>query len=509
MPLILLINPKFRKDLQPCPQNIAAREPLSILALGSYIKKIDLEVKLIDVVLYKEEHISGLISNIITNEPKPILIGFSVMTAQVSHALHLSDLVRSIDKSIPIVWGGVHPTLFPKETSLDGSVDIVVHGRGEAPLFTICEQLMTKGRIAGDIPGTCVKGKFNAPEKNIEMIDYPYLDYELLDLKRYLGPFPHFLSDKPNRALNIISARGCPWRCAFCINKATDNQWTPLGHERYLDELSINIKRYNLDAYRVIDEDFFFSKGRASEIITGLKKREITKEWGTNIKASYFRDDYISLDFAKNLKSTGCKFFNIGAESGNQRILDLITKDITVEQIIHSAEVCSQADIIPIYSWMIGIPTQSKKEIFDTIEIMIQISRICPPAIHYSFSIFRPYPGSGLYDLCIKNGLRVPRALRDWAGMITDENIEHGNVHTGYYKIENLPWIKEEKFIEFLAKYAHIIPGILSKSIKVKIKASLVYIVVTKWDALLAKIIVILIELRAQVIKIIRRPFSI
>ena len=305
MLFIVLINPKLGKNRKAHPLDYAAREPLSILALGSYVKSVGFEVKLIDAILYEEEYMLEAISGILNKEPKPLLIGFSVMTAQISHALELSNFIKSLDQSIPVVWGGVHPTLFPKETSLDISVDIVVHGKGEWPLLEVCNQRRRRGKIKNDIPGTCIEGKFNAHEKEIKIEEYPFLDYELLDLKRYLGPLPHFLlSEKnPNRALQVLSSRGCPWRCGYCINVSTRNRWTPFSANRFLDELAENIRKFTLDAYRIMDEDFFVDRKRVFEIVEGLLEKEINLTWGANIRANYFRDDYISIDFAKKLKS--------------------------------------------------------------------------------------------------------------------------------------------------------------------------------------------------------------
>lgn len=500
MPLIVLINPKLGKNRSSHPKDYAAREPLSILALGSYVNRFGIEVKIIDSVLYEEEYILRKISNIFKKKPKPLLIGFSVMTAQISHALELSDFVKSLDPSIPIVWGGVHATLFPEETSLDDSIDIVVYGRGELSLLKICNQLMSEKKING-LPGTCIKGKLNGAEKPLEITEYPFLNYELLDLKRYLGPLPHYLlSEEPNRALQVISSRGCPWRCGYCINKVTGNRWTPLSSERYLDELAANVKRFKLDAYRVMDEDFFVNKRRIFEIVEGLMKRRITLTWGANIRANYFRDDYVSLDFARKLKSTGCKFLSLGAESGNQRVLNLITKDILVEQNIHSAEVCAEAGITPIYSWMVGIPTQTRKEILDTIEVIVEISHICPSAIHYPFWIFRPFPGGSLYNLCVENGLRVPETLRDWNEMGADEDS-----NTGFYSLDNLPWIKDTEFVEFISKYAHLIPSQKNENLKVRIYARLLYLIINNWDTYIARINLVFLKIVVNLNKFFKR----
>jgi len=487
---VLLINPKIGRNRKAHPDDYAAREPLSILVLGSYLKDAGVDVKLIDAVLYDEDYIFAEFSRYLTNQEKPLLIGCSVMTTQISHALKISDFIKQLNADIPVVWGGVHSALFPVETSLDRSVDIVIYGRGEVPLLEVCMRLMSGKNIETDIPGTCIEGDLNESVEFIEMSKYPYLDYELLDLKRYLGPLPHYLlSAKPNKALQIISSRGCPWRCGYCINKVTSNKWTAFESERYLDELYENIKKFKLDAYRVMDEDFFVDKKRAFKIVAGLKKRGMNLTWGANIRANYFREDYVSVDFARELRATGCKYLSLGAESGNQRVLDLITKDIKVDQILNSARVCDKADIIPIYSWMVGIPTQTKEETLDTVDIMLEISRICPTAIHYPFWIFRPFPGGSLYNMCVEEGLNVPTTLRKWNDFDMQDND-----NTGFYGLNDLPWVSDKEFVEFLSKFGNIIPNIMNEAVIQRIKAKVIYYAALNWDSSSAKVALGLIK---------------
>ena len=204
--------------------------------------------------------------------------------------------------------------------------------------------------------------------------------------------------------------------------------------------------------------------------------REIILTWGANIRANYFNDDYVTMQLAKELKATGCKFLSFGAESGNQRVLDLIKKDITVEQIIHSAEVCFEADIMPIYSWMVGIPTQTKEDILDTIDVMKEISRICPSAIHYPLWIFRPFPGGSLFELCIEKGLNIPKTLRDWPEVGADSN-----ENTGFFAIKNMPWIDSPEFVEFVSKHGHEIPGSLNENYNAKLNSVLVKMIIWNW----------------------------
>lgn len=94
MARVILINPKIEKDLRALPSNVAGREPLAILTLGSYLKKFEVDVRLIDTIIYKEEDLRKKLLNIITGKKKPLLIGFSVITNQIPHSLQLCELIK-------------------------------------------------------------------------------------------------------------------------------------------------------------------------------------------------------------------------------------------------------------------------------------------------------------------------------------------------------------------------------------------------------------------------------
>ena len=152
-PRVILINPKVSKNRSAAPTTEAVREPLSILALGSFIEQRGFSVKLIDTVLCEEVKIQQLLQEFIHENTRPLLIGISVMTAQISHAIELSEYIRSLDTSVPLIWGGVHPTLFPEQTSEDELVTAVVHGRGEAPLLNTGEVGNRIAEIARSVQG--------------------------------------------------------------------------------------------------------------------------------------------------------------------------------------------------------------------------------------------------------------------------------------------------------------------------------------------------------------------
>ncbi len=459
---IVLINPRISSSRLPYNGKYAAREPLGVLAIGSFLQNYGYEIRIIDSNLYSEDEINKKLNSFVNDTT--IFVGFSVMTAQVPHALELSIYLKKMEVKSPIIWGGIHPTLFPEQTSLDSNVDLVVFGHGESTVLEIAQRIESGNLNFNEIKGVAYKGKVNHSRERDDINTFPFFNYDLLDLKWYLGPSPHYpLSETPIVALNILSSRGCPWRCGFCVNHATKNRWRALMYDRFLDELDKLIDKYNLQAVRILDEDFFVSKKRVTAFIEGMKKRNIKITWGTNVRANYFRDNYIDVDYAKRLKSIGLKFLTFGAESGSNRVLKLLHKDITVEQIVRSAKTCADVGIIPMYSWMVGIPGQSKKEMRNNISLMNQINEICPNALNSTNWIFRPIPGGNLYDIARSKGLREPKSLSEWASFGVDKE---GN--TGSYSVYEYSWIEDPLFVEFLAIFTPLIIETSTDKISIK-----------------------------------------
>jgi radical SAM superfamily enzyme YgiQ (UPF0313 family) len=427
-PNLVLINPRTNSRRLPFKESYAAREPLGLLAVASFLKSHGYDTKIIDAKLYEEEYIKKQLESYINSET--VFIGFSVMTAQIPHALELSTYIKQINENAPIVWGGIHPTLFPEQTSVDPNVDLAVYGPGESASLEIIRRIEAGNFEFSGINSTAQSGIIYG-QRNFEDINQlPYLDHNLLDLAKYLGPARHHLiSEQPIKALNILSSRGCPWRCGFCVNFTQKNGWRALRPVRFLDELEYQVNKYGLKGVRILDEDFFVSKGRVNAIVKGLKNRNVNIIWGTNVRANYFNDNYISSNFAKELKDVGLNFLTFGAESGSDRVLKLLNKKINVKQLLRSAEICEDAGITPLYSWMIGIPGQSKKEMRSNISLMKTINEICPKALHTTNWIFRPLPGSDLYEMVKSMGLKEPKSVLDWAALEVELDYHGLRIH--------------------------------------------------------------------------------
>ena len=139
---VLLINPEI-----PSLSKSASPLSLALLWIGSYLDQNGYKVKIVNVQ-DQENYL-----NTIKKEMKSsICVGITAMTVQVQNALKISDFIKENDSSIPIIWGGVHPYLFPESTVMDKSVDIVAIREAEHTILELVKHF-ENGISLNDIGG--------------------------------------------------------------------------------------------------------------------------------------------------------------------------------------------------------------------------------------------------------------------------------------------------------------------------------------------------------------------
>ncbi len=281
------------------------------------------------------------------------------------------------------------------------------------------------------------------------MDTFPELDYGLLRLEKYINRIYEEWSTSPVRTLMIYGSIGCPYRCRFCINSVIHNsRYAHKSADRLLDEIESLINRYGITHVNFRDEDFFVSKEKLEKLLKGIGARGLRFTWDANARASYFNPGYLSREMLKRLKKSGCVRLDIGAESGSNRVLKMINKDITINQVMDSARTNSSAGIVIGYSFMIALPGETNDEMVQTAKFMIKLSQEDSRNYIIGPQVYRPYPGSELYQECLKHGLKQPQDLRSWDNEYLRSDVILGNRSKG------LPWVKDIKFLKLLHFYS-------------------------------------------------------
>ncbi len=416
---ILLIYPKFHKvDFD------AKSYPLGLLAIGTILKNKGYQVKIIDFLV--EESPNELFKRELS--PEILAVGLSVMTPQIPGALKISRAVKDYSQDIPIVWGGIHPTLFPEQTVINSLVDFVVSGEGEISFPRLLDYFAGQERLE-NIKGIVYyrQEKFfsQLPGEVIEPETLPILDHSLLSPKT-----------REFDSVILNTSRGCPYRCAFCVNLALNNRrWRAQSAEKILAGLDYLVNRLGYRKVKFQEDNFFVDKKRVIGLIEGIKQRGLKFQWFTNCRVDYFRENFIDGSFLEKLKESGCYKLNFGAESGSQRVLDFLKKDISVEQIIASAELCQRYGIRANYSFMTALPSETKEERMKTLKLIDRLMAVGPLIEIISPQPYRPYPGDELSRECRRRGYHFPERLEDWPAVVAK------SLDSSSSNLEDFPWV--------------------------------------------------------------------
>ena len=402
--------------------------PLSVLLVAAPLVKYGYSVKIIDQRVeknWKEILLKELRKN-------PLLVGISALTGrQILYGLQVSQLVKENSNAL-VVWGGVHPSLLPEQTLQNKFIDIVVIGEGEETLLELANKLKRKEDWS-NILGIGYKrnGKIyiNKRREFIDLNSQPKIPYNLIDIEKYIAK-KSFASGKPGRDIALYTSRGCPHRCAFCYNKEFNKRvWRGESAERVIEHIKYLVNTYKISSFNVQDDEFFANLDRVEKICKLLLKEKISVEFISSCRIDYIcRMDE---SFLKLIKKAGFITLEVGVESGSQRILDIIQKDIKVEQVEEAVKKLKKAGIGGKYFFMVGFPQETEKDMWLTVDLMRRIKKINPYSRIPSWRIFTPYPGCDLYYSAIDYGWKPPKSLEEWA----------------YYDFESvkMPWIDERK----------------------------------------------------------------
>jgi len=401
---VILINPKLEN-----PYN-SIFPPFAYLFIAPKLIESGFRVKIFDNQIEDEYRLVDILK-----KSDPLWIGFTVMTGSaIKNVLKLTKIVKKYKPYTPIVFGGAHPTLLPEDTLKHPMVDIVVISEGELTTIELSEALQEK-RDLTYIKGIGFKkeGKIIINEKREFIQDWDknlYFSWDLIDFKKYINHLGKFQN------LPFITSRGCPFRCSFCYNlKANYRKWRGWSAEKTIEEIK-KIIDFGINYISFEDDAFDIDFKRIKLISTFLKENSIRWSLDNGLRVSLFNEEKASL-----FKDTNCDHLSFGAESGSQKILDYINKDITVEQIINVSEITQHFHLGAKYSWMIGFPNETKDDIWATLNLIDTINKINSRSAHF-IGIFAPYPGVELVRDAEKLGWRPPHSLEEWSLLREEQN---------------------------------------------------------------------------------------
>lgn len=404
------------------PRAVFFTMPLALLAIGSALDPTRYDVRIIDGRLEKDP-----VAAVLAELDDAVCLGVTVLTgAPIRDALQVCRAAKAHRPALPVVWGGWHASLFPTDTLVEPSVDFTVQGQGEATFVELVERFAA-GNWQPNGPGLGVAGTVErvdgAPWRNMaramtDMNELPAHDYRLMEVERYYKL-------KGERQLDYISSTGCFFRCAFCADPFVfKRRWTALEPERMGQEAEALWQRYRFDDLAFQDETFFTYRDRVVAVAEEFLRRfapatngaapaaNATFTWTATMRADQgvrLSDDAFALCVRSGLRRV-----MIGVESGSQEMMDWMKKDIRVEDVIRSAEMCVRHGVGVIFPFIVGFPGESDESVRASMELVKRL-RSMSPQFETPIFYFKPYPGSQITDEVVRQGYSLPQTLDEWA----------------------------------------------------------------------------------------------
>ena len=413
---VVLVFPRTRWDIA----GVTTRLPLALLYLGSFLGRAGYSVRIID---QRVEPGWREILRAILERP-PLWVGVTCMTGgQISSGLQAAALVRQVAPAVPLVWGGVHPSILPEQVLAHELADVVVIGEGEQTALELTaafaepasgaashldpSRLQRVAGIAFSRDGAVVRTE---PRLHLDMQKLPELDYSLVPAQSYL-----LREVGSERSLQLTSSRGCPMRCGYCYLGSVPGgrRYRAEPPEGTADAIAALGQRFGVNAVHIIDDEFFIRIERARRVCELLLERGVRLGLRANCRVDAL--DRMDPETLRLLRRAGFHHLYLGVESGNDRVLDFIEKGIRTEQVLRVNEKLSRAGIAPKYSFMAGFPTETLEEVKDTLQLMLRLVRDNPLARTTPLQLYTPYPGTPLYHRCLQDGLQVPDRFQGWS----------------------------------------------------------------------------------------------
>jgi len=313
--------------------------PLGIAYIAACLEREGYEVEILD----------SLAENLTVQETKerikragPDVVGVTAMTPTVQGALEVLRLTKEVDKGIVTVIGGVQLSVYPKETVSYTYVDYGIIGEGEQAMVELLAH-----------PNN---NKIHIGEPNRDLSSLPFPARHLLPMDKYSS----IIMEQP--MTTMITARGCPFHCSFCFKDKYLQVYRTRTSKDVVDEMEECIKRYRVKEIAFYD-DCFPDRKHLVNICNEIIDRGLKVSWETPQRV-----DLVDIELLKLMKRAGCVCIRYGVESGSQRILDLMNKGTTLNEIEDAFKWTKSAGIGMLAYFMIGYLTENECTIRETIE---------------------------------------------------------------------------------------------------------------------------------------------
>ncbi|MGD0822522.1 MAG: radical SAM protein [Desulfomonilia bacterium] len=360
----------------PYPLEEAPSPPLGLAYAAAACEAAGATVRIFDYIVsrYTPEKLEAMLSAF-----KPDVVGASSVTMIHNQAERIIKDAKRFRPSVITMMGGPHVSFDIHGTfKTCPELDLIVVGEGEQTLQELIPVLDDKKAWQG------IKGIAYKDNDGVVITESREL---ICDLDSLPLPARHLLPISRYQALgypvSIITSRGCPNRCIFCLGRRMVGFKGRFRNPSLVVDEIEHILDLGFTRINVADDLFTANKARVRELCNEIKRRGVNFGW-----TAFARVNTVDLETLKIMRETGCDCVSFGIESGNPEMLKRIRKGITLEQARNAVRCCKEADILPHASFMVGLPGETKETLAETQLFANELD------ISYGYHFFAPFPGT-------------------------------------------------------------------------------------------------------------------
>lgn len=373
----------------PYPLEEAPAPPLGVTYVAAAFEAAGAEVKIFDYIVsrYTPEKLHRQI-----DEFRPDVLGATSVTLNFPGAAEIVCEAKRHCPSLVTLMGGPHVSFAAEKTLLDyPGIDLIVAGEGEGTIAELMASRFDSASWEG-IPGLVFRRGGRIVDSGVrpfieELDSLPLPARHLLPLSRYqaLG-----------YSISIITSRGCPYSCIFCLGRRMVGNKVRLRKASLVVDEIEEILAYGIDRINVADDLFVSSRGKVKEVCDEILRRGLHFKW-----SAFARVNTVDLETLKLMRSAGCDSISFGVETGNPEMLKRVRKGITLDQVRQAVSWCREAGIIAHTSFIVGLPGETRETMWETGEFAASLGSL------YGYHFLAPFPGTTVreevdqYDLQI------------------------------------------------------------------------------------------------------------
>ncbi|SEQ12515.1 B12-binding domain-containing radical SAM protein [Flavobacterium urocaniciphilum] len=370
-------DPKEQKIMKPYP-------PLGLLYVSGYFKSKNINNEVFDSTFSNQK---TQLEFILEKAPKVICIYTNLMTK-----IEVIKLIKILKTSIynfpKIVLGGPDVT-YNIENYLKAGADYLVIGEGEETTFELYNAIINQTDLQ-EVDGIAflennqvIETKSRTKFKELDQLPLP--NREAISMQNYLDTWK---KNHGKSSMTISTQRGCPYTCKWCSTAVYGQSYRRRPANLVAAEMKMLKEKYNPDALWFVDDVFTVSHKWLTEFHSEVKKQDAIIPFECITRAERLNDEILDL-----LKDIGCFRIWIGAESGSQKIIDLMDRRVDINQVKETIQKTNAKGMETGTFVMVGYPEETQEDIEKTIHYLKEAN-----PTEYTITIAYPIKGTSLYN---------------------------------------------------------------------------------------------------------------